>query len=355
MTRVVGIFTAFVMLIYGISIIIGHYEHKPKYIEGDTLQDIALEDVLFGKYVSFYIENYADKAIYVDGGIEYEIYTILAEIDESNHTYSYIQVMVKEEDTKQKLNHLKEEKVYFQGEVIEIGYGDYLYDEAWITNFLDVMETNRDILICDYVIKETEIPDEGYGWIGGIVLIIIAIVIYYISGGIKTLWPTVEIKSDKFIEYDNVYCMNVHNINNELLCEKDNLKRLKYQQSESKKTDNIMTVIFSIGLILFCFGNITDFLKSIMMESSEFRVILMVLVIILKIIGVILMLISIGGVWSRFINSSHKLAVYIAVKRRKRSIYVEIEKCKKNIEYLEKIIDEKNKEELEGMLKNSYL
>lgn len=351
MTRAVSILIAFVMLIYGISLINSWcYKHNHQYIEGNTLHDIAFEDVMFGKYVSFYIENYANKAKYVEGGIEYEVYTILAEIDENNATYSYIQVMVKEEDTKQKLNNVKEEKVYFQGEVIEIGSGDYLYDEPWITSILEGLDTDGYELIGNYVIKETEIPDEGYGWIVGIVFIILSVVLYYISGGIKAIVPSVEIKSDKFIEYDNEYCMNIHNINNELLCEKDNLKRLKSEQIENKKVDNIMTVIFSIGLLLFCFGNISDFLKSIMIGSLEFRAILMLLVIILKIIGVILMLISIGGVWSRFKNSSHKLAVYIAVKRGKRSVYVEIEKCKKNIEYLEKIIDEKNKKEIEEMV-----
>ena len=54
------------------------------------------------------------------------------------------------------------------------------------------------------------------------------------------------------------------------------------------------------------------------------------------------MLISAGGVWSKFINSSHKLAVYMAVKKRKRSIHVEIVKCKKNILLLEQIIEEMN-------------
>ena len=352
MTRVVGVFTAFVMLIYGLSVINEwYYEHKiqNKEVEAETLEELGMDGLLEGKYVSFYIENYADKAIYVEGDIEYEIYTILAERDESNHTYSYIQVMVKEEDTKQKLNHLKEEKVYFQGEVIEIGYGDYLYDEAWVTNLLDVMKTDRDVLICDYVIKETEIPDEGYYWIVGLMLIILSVVLYYISGGIKAIVPSVEIKSDKFIEYDNVYCMNVHNISNELLCEKDNLKILKSKQIENKKVDNIMTVMFCIGLLLLCCGNVMEFLRSIVLLNVAIRSVLMVILVVLKIIGVILVLISVGGVWSRFINSSHKLAVYIAVKRRKKSIYVEIERCKKNIEYLERIIEEENIQEINNV------
>lgn len=354
MTRFVGIFIAFVMLIYGLSFINDwYYEHTYQYKEGDTLEDIAMDidsDVItVGAYVSFYIEDYVDKTICVDDGIEYEIYTMLVEIDESDNTYSYIQVKVKEEDTKQKLNNLKEDKVYFQGEVIEVGSGDYTYDEALNTGIPEGMDIDREKIISNYVIVESEIPDEGYGWILGIVIIILAVALYYMCGGIKAIGPTVEIKADKFLEYDNIYCTDIHNINNELLCEKDNLKRLKSEQIESKKTDNIMTIMFCIGVLLLCCGNVIEFLHSIVLGILEYRVILMVIYTVLKILGIILILISIGGVWSRFINSSHKLAVYIAVKRRKRSIYVEIEKCKKNIEYLEKIIDEKNREEIEGI------
>ena len=354
MTRFVGIFIAFVMLIYGLSVINDwYYEHTYQYKEGDTLEDIAMDIdsnvIMVGDYVSFYIEDYVDKTICVDDGIEYEIYTMLVEIDESDNTYSCIQVMVKEEDTKQKLNNLKEDKVYFQGEVNEVVSGDYIYDEVLNTGIPEEMDIESDKIIGNYVIVESEVPGAGYGWIAGIILIILAIALYYMCGGIKACGPTVEIKADKFLEYDNIYYTDIHNINNELLCEKDNLKRLKSEQIENRKVDNIMIAIFYVGLLLLCCGNVMDFLRSIVLGILEYRVILMVIYTVLKILGTILMLISIGGVWSRFINSSHKLAVYIAVKRRKRSIYVEIEKCKKNIEYLEKIIDEKNREEIEGI------
>ena len=103
-----------------------------------------------------------------------------------------------------------------------------------------------------------------------------------------------------------------------------------------------MTVIFCVGLLLLCSGNIMEFLNSIVEEILEFRVILMMILTVSKILGLILVLISIGGVWSRFINSSHKLAVYIAHKFDKRSIHLEIETCKKNIEKLERIMEEKN-------------
>ena len=345
MDRLIKIFKILIAItsfIYGINLICVWTYNLQYYEEGNTLEEISLEGIDDDHYVSFYIDDYANKEIYVEGDIEYEIYTILVEWDIYTNTNSYIQVMVKNQETKHKLNNLHQGKVYFEGVVIDAPNNGFNFGKDWDTGVPDGMNISRDELVGDMAIVETEIPSKGYGIYIGIVLIIVSIIIYRKYGGIQGCVPNIDIKPNKYEEYNSEYNTQIHNIRNEWLNEKDNLKRLKLEQIESKKITNIMVVIFSIGLLLFCSGNIMEFLNSIMHGMLELRVFLMTILVVSKILGLILVLISIGGVWSRFINSSHKMAVYIAHKFEKRSIHLEIEICKKNIEYLERIMEEKN-------------
>lgn len=115
MLKKIGIFTVFIVLIYGIQLIYEWNSHQQFYKEGNTLQEIELNDLSVGEYVSFYIDDYINKETYVDVNIEYEIYTILIERKTSEHEDLYIQIMVKDQETKQKLKNKGQGKVYFQG------------------------------------------------------------------------------------------------------------------------------------------------------------------------------------------------------------------------------------------------
>ena len=342
MIKTFKILIAIMSFICGIILICSWTYNLQYYEEGKTLEEISLEEISGDHFVSFYIDNYANKETYVEENIEYEIYTILVEWDIYSNTNSYIQVMVKNQETKNKLNNLHQRKVYFEGVVIDAPNNGFEFGKEWDTGVPDGMDISRDKLVGDMAIMEMEIPSKGYGIYIGIALIIVSIIIYRKYGGIQGCVPDINIKPNKYDEYNSEYNTQTHNIRNELLNEKDNLKRLKLEQIENKKATNIMIVIFSVGLLLLCSGNIMEFLNSIMDKMLEFRVILMMILTVSKILGLILVLISIGGVWSRFINSSYKLAAYIAYKIGKRSIYLEIETCKKNIEYLERIMVEKN-------------
>ena len=332
------------IFLYGVTLIIDWKDNLPNCKEGDSLEEI--QDFYVGDYVSFYIDEYFYKEIYVEDNVEYEIFTILEECDTQSNVNSYIQIMVKNQDTKQKLNNIGAGRVYFQGVVLDDTNGDFKFGEEWGTFVPEGMDEYQNTLCSNWVIMETEIPSKGYGIYVGIALMIVSVILYQLFGGIKACVPDVTIEDDKYIEYENKFSQKIYNIHNDLECEKDNLKRLIMEQIENKKTDNIMTTIFIIGLILLCWGSVSGFLHSIVEGSIAERSILMVMLIVLKLVGIVLVFISAGGVWSRFINSSHKLAVYIAVKKRKRSIYVEIVKCKKNILLLERIIDEMNLEEM---------
>lgn len=342
MIKIFKILIAIMSFIYGINLICVWTYNLQYYEEGNTLEEISLEEIADDHYVSFYIYDYANKETYVEEDIEYEIYTILVEWDIYTGINSYIQVMVKNQETKNKLNNLHQGKVYFEGVVIDAPNNGFEFGKEWEKGVPDGMNISRDKLVADMAIVETEIPSKGYGIYIGIALVIVSIIIYRKYGGIQGCVPDIDIKSNKYDEYNSEYYTQTHNIRNEWLCENDNLTKLKLEQIESKKVDNIMTVMFSLGLLLLCSGNIMEFLNSIMDKMLEFRVILMMILTVSKILGLILVLISIGGVWSRFINSSHKLAAYIAYKSGMRSIYLEIETCKKNIKELERIMEEKN-------------
>ena len=310
------------------------------YKEGDTLEELESKGMWIDDYVSFYIYEYVNKEIYFDGDVEYEVYTVLTEHNGDGGKNFYMRVMVKDQDTKQKFENVSNSKVHIQGVVLDISDRGYEFGKEWENGVPEGVDIRRDeICICDnLVVMETELPNKWYEMYIGLTLVIGSIIVYRLLGGIAVCLPNVNIKADKFLDYNNKYYMDTHNMQNELLCEKENLKNLHKEYIENKKVSNIMCIMFILGAILF-FG-----------DASFFRgTIVWAIVILLRLVGGALMFIGIGGVWSKFINSSHKLAVYIAVKRRKRSVYVEIEKCKKNIQELERIIDEKNKEEIEGI------
>ena len=320
MLKKIRLIILLIVLIYGIQLIYEWNSNRQFYKEGDTLEEIGLSDLTAGEYVSFYIDDYTNKEIYVDENIEYEIYTILIENGTGDNEDKYIQVMVKEQETKQKLKNKEHSKVYFQGQVISAPYGGFIFNEDLFIGTDEVDYLDNDKLILTEAIVQTELQDEGYGLYVGIALVFFSLIAYRKFGGIEGCVPDVVIESNKYDEYNLEYSVQTFNIRNEWQCEKDNLKKLQAEQIENKKACNVLIVVFILGLIFYC----------------------SIPVFFIRIFGFIPMFIGIGGVWSRFINSSHKLAVYIAKKREKRSIYLETEVCKKNIEELERIMEEKN-------------
>lgn len=334
MDRMLNIFKILIVImcfIYGIISINKWIGHQQFYKDGYTLEEIGRDDLSVGEYVSFYIDDYVNKETHTYLGSKYDIYTVLIERKTSEHEDIYIQVMVKEQETKQKLNNKGKNKVYFQGEVISAPFGGFEFNKDIHKNTDEVDYYDVGKLILNEAIIETEVPDEGYKLYLGIALVIISFVVYRLIGGIESCVPDVKIKSNKYDEYNFEYYANTHNMENQLLCEKDNLISLQREQIANKKVSNILCVIFAVGFLLFV-GDATYFRGTI----------IGVIALVVKMFGCILMFIGIGGVWSKFINSSHKLAVYIAHKRRKRSIYIEIEKCKINIKELERIMKDKN-------------
>ena len=342
MVKKVGFFAAFIMLIYGVNIIGKWSSDQKLYKEGETLEEISLDNLWEDDYVSFYIDDYADKDIYFDENGEYEVYTILVERDASDNTNSYMQVFVKEQDTKQKLNDPDHGKVYFRGMVIYAPDEGYEFNEDWKTGIPEGMDIKHDKLICNLVIMETEFPDKGSDLYIGIGLVVLAVVSYFLCRQLKgdAKDKKIHIKPSKYSEYSSEYAMEIYNIKNEWIFENDNLKRLQAEKRENNKVCNIMIVMFTIGLLIFI-GD-TRILKGTFLWIFSF---------ILKLFSFILMYIGLGGIWSKFINSSNELAVKIARKKGKRSLYLEIEECEKNIEELERIMEKQNIEEIENMFK----
>lgn len=330
MMRTMKILITVMLFLIGVTFIVDWVDNLDNYIEVDSFEEIQGDPV--GKYVSFYIDYYASKETYVEDNIEYEIYTILEERNAEDNVNFFIQVMVKNEATKQKLNNMGDDgRVYFQGILLDDLNRSFEFGKEWGTFVPEGMENYRNTLCGNRVIMETEIPSKGYGIYLGIALMIFSVAMYRALGGIEAYVPDVELKANKFDEYNFENFTLTYNIHNELLNEKDNLKNLKAEWILNKKACNILIAIFILGFLIVI-GD-TSIIK-----GSVYGVISFVL----KMIGCVLLFVGIGGIWPRFINSSHKLAVYIAYKRKIRSVYIEIEVCKKNIAKLEKIIEERN-------------
>lgn len=96
------------------------------------------------------------------------------------------------------------------------------------------------------------------------------------------------------------------------------MKNLQAEQIENKKAGIIMIFLLIIGIIFIVYASL-----------------------IFKFFGFIPLSMGLKGFWTIFINSPNKVAVHIAKSWGRRSIYLEIEECKKNIEELERIMNEK--------------
>lgn len=344
MIKKVGFFAAFIILLYGVNIIGKWNSDQKLYKEGDTLEDISLDNLFEGDFASFYIIGYANKDIYVSDNGAYDVYTILVEHDTSDNINSYMQVLVKEQDTKQKLDNLNQGKVYFQGRVIDMSAEADVINKEWETGIPEGMDIKHDKLVANLMIVEEEVAKDGANLYTGIVLVVLAVVCFLVCREIQgsTSATKIKIKPSKFTEYNYEYSMQTHNIRNEWICEKDNLKKLQAEKIENDKVCKIMIVMFIIGVLIFI-GD-TSILKGSFLWIFSF---------ILKLFSFVLMFIGLGGIWSKFINSSNELAVKIARKKGKRSLYLEIEECKKNIEELERIMEKQNIEEIENMFVNN--
>lgn len=343
MSRKIGIFISLIILILGI-VIVGRwgYRQLKVYREGDTLADISLKNLKEGTYVSFDVneallpvgEEYSwGTRTYISDGTEYEIYTMVVQVSKNQKKRIYIQVMVSDQETKDKLKKLEQGKVHFQGVVIDTPMGLNEYYENDYEGITDENGVKHNFLVTDMTIKQTTLPDERGDLVKGVLMVIAAFICYHMLGGIKACIPAVVIEANSYAEYKFEYSLILHNVNNELELEKDTLKKLQEEQAQNKVVSNILIAIFFIGLIIL----------------------IRVPVFFIRIFGLVPMFIGMGGFWSRYSNSSSRLPVYLAHKRGKRSIYLEIEKCKKNIVELEGIIEKKNKENFEEIMDKKNL
>jgi len=308
------------ILICGIYLVDeGSYEYARRK-EGATLKDIPIDDLYFGNYVSFYIDDYVKKEIPSDTGIEYS--GVSQVYSEGNNTYDiytvlgdenyYFQVMVKDAETLNKLKNMDGEPVYFEGYVVD---EPFKMNKEWYIGLEEGIYPYFDNIISNAIIQQTDIPPVGYSMYVGIFLVILAVVGYFWIGGIKSCIPKENLNID---EYDRNYFS--YNVRNEYEMQKETLIRLLDEQSQIKKTP-IIWVIF-LGIAIATFVNMPF---------------------VFKMLGLIPLIISLSGLWVCFINSGNAIAVYIAQNKDKRSVYLDIIECKRNIAKLEKAIGKLHK------------
>lgn len=278
-----------------------------------ALEDLRETDIEEGVYVKGYIDSYVAKDIssgsdhnmvgcsqtYIIFVNEYEIYTI------GMKDNGYIQVMTGVQETKDKLARLYKgngESIYFEGKIVESPV-DIEYD--WYDGVDESVYPNIDNIVSEFIIEEINAENIERMLYTGITLIVLSVMIYVYSGGIKSgIGKECVEEGNERTSYK--YSQN-YNIENELHNEEMNLKYLQNRQMQLNRQKTSRICMLAIGLILFI--------------AFQY----------LKLIAIVLIIFAIKGLWECFINSGNELAIRLAKTYKKSSNSLEIAQCRRKI------------------------
>lgn len=282
-----------------------------------NLENVRIQDLSSSKFVKGYITSYIGKDIITLGedgysgqcqvlitiGTEYIYYTIPVEADK------YIQIMVSNKSTITKLEkfiHGEGKGIFFEGEIIKAPI-EINYD--W---YKGIKEFETDKIISGYVIKEVSFDDKSKIIYPGISLIISSILCFFVSGGTKKLL----IKENKYVIENKFGYANSYNKLNELEIQKSRLKNLSKRLVLLKRSFIYKVPLLILGTyILFkCY-------------FWEF-----------KFVGIVIIIISLKGIWLVFINSGFLLANKIVKTFEIKTIYLQIKECNNSIELLQQLM-----------------
>lgn len=270
----------------------------------ETLNERGLKE---GTYVTGNINSYIGQIMYgsnrfygvsqgwITLGKTYEFYTIPIEGG------SYIALMISDASVIEKLNAFDNgygEDVYFEGIIIEppteLNYPWYEHVEGF----------NMDNLIDSVVIQEANLKGKNTTYLG-FLLIVIASLIFFSSGGIKNV---VMEEADNSRSVYNNYA-KLYNNDNELQAEQMQLQVLEKRLLSMKRTCILCPFIFVFGIYMI----------------YQFHLL----------IGIMLIITSISNAWKYFINSAIAPAKSLVKRFTLKSISIQIEEHKQNIEKLQ--------------------
>lgn len=271
----------------------------------DSLDEYELKN---GTYVTGDIDTYIGQIMYGSGkfsgvgqslttsGKNYNFYTIPV------GQKSYICIMAYSKSLLGQLEAFENgygENAYFEGIIVETPTE---LNHAWYTH-IEGFDTGA--LIDSFVIKEVNFNRNKDLIYSGVILLTIAALMFFSSGGIKNF---IMEKADNTRPVYNNYA-KVSNKDYELQAEKMQLDTLERRLKSAKRNAVLCLALLLISIYIVY--------SAYLLES--------------KLFGVLLLIISVRGIWNYFINSSNALAKFLVRKFTLKSLSIQIEEHKNNI------------------------
>lgn len=305
------IFTA-ILLIIGFILLFRGIHASYKIHHALNLEDLNERTLKEGDYVAGNIDTYIGQTVYgsnkfsgvsqilITSGRAYNFYTV------PTGQNSYICIMAYGESLLSQLKAFENghgEKIYFEGIVVEpatdINYNWYALVEDFDTNDL----------IDSFVIKEAHFDGNIYVIYIGVLLLVTAALMFFSAGGLKNfVMEDVENTGSVYRNYAKIY-----NKDNELQAEKMQLETLERRLNSAKRSAVLCLVLLLVGIYIVY--------SAYLLEG--------------KLFGVLLILIAVRGIWNYFINSDNALAQSLVRRFSLKSISIQIDEHKQNIEKLE--------------------
>lgn len=305
------IFTA-ILLMIGLVLLFRGIHSYYKIHHALNLEDLNEQTLKDGDYVVGNIDTYIGQILYgsnrfdgvskilISSGKAYNFYTL------PTGQNSYICIMAYGESLLSQLRAFENghgDAVYFEGIIveppIELNYNWYANVEGFKT----------EDLIDSFVIKEAHFDGNKYVIYIGILLLVTATLLFFSAGGFKNfVMEDVENTGSVYKNYSKIY-----NRDNELLAEKMQLEALERRLNSAKRSAVLCLILLLIGIYIVY--------SAYLLEG--------------KLFGILLLLIAVRGIWNYFINSANTLAKSLVKRFTLKSISIQIEEHRQNIEKLQ--------------------
>lgn len=304
------IFTA-ILLMIGLVLLFRGIHASYKIHHALNLEELNERTLKDGDYVSGNIDTYIGQIMYgsnkfsgvsqilTTSGRAYNVYTV------PTGQNSYICIMAYGKSLLRQLQAFENghgEAVHFEGIIepaTDINYNWYALVEGFDT----------DDLIDSFVIKEVHFDGNKYVIYIGVLLLVTAALMFFSAGGLKNfVMEDAENTGSVYRNYAKIY-----NRDNELQAEKMQLETLERRLNSAKRSAVLCLVLLLVGIYIVY--------SAYLLEG--------------KLFGILLILIAVKGIWNYFINSDNALAKSLVRRFSLKSISIQIDEHKQNLEKLE--------------------
>lgn len=301
-----------IIFIVGLIILFNGIHSTYKYNHALNLNTLEEYELKEGAYVIGNIDTYVGKKLYgsnnfsgvsitsVIYGKAYNFYTIPV------GQKSYICIMVYSKSLLEQLEAFENghgENIYFEGEVIEP------LTDLNLNWYTQIEGFRTEDLINSFVIRETNFGRNKHIIYTGALLLVMAALLFFSAGGIKNL--VMKETEDVKPVYNNY--TKIYNRDYGLQAEQRQLETLERRLHSIKRNAILCLVPLLLGIYIVYSAYLLE----------------------VKVFGILLILISIKGIWNYFINSANTMAMSLVKKFTLKSLSIQIEEHKKNIEKLE--------------------